>query len=261
MLVTGAARGFGQAIAELAAEEGARVAAADVDLAGAEAVAQGIRDRGGEAVAVECDVGSVASIDAMVDAALAAFGDIDVLANNAGITRVAPLLEVTERDWDSIMGVNARGAFFVLQRVAREMVARGRGGRIVNMASVVGKGGRASNAAYAASKGAVIAFTYQAASALAQHDICVNAICPGAAETEMFAGVRRQRAEASGQSYEETTLATLAGVPLGRLIDPADIARLAVFLAGPGRAQRHRPDHQHRRRGADGVGLAGGYWL
>ncbi|MDE2900483.1 MAG: SDR family oxidoreductase, partial [Chloroflexota bacterium] len=234
ILVTGAARGFGQAISAMAAEEGARVAVADVNLAGVEAVAQGIRDRGGEAVAIEANVSDVASIDAMVDAVLAAFGGIDILANNAGITRVAPLLEATERDWDSIMGVNAKGAFFVLHRVAREMVARGRGGRIINMGSVVGKGGRASNAAYAASKGAVLAFTYQASSALAQHDICVNAICPGAAETEMFAGVRRQRAEASGQSYEETTLATLAGVPLGRLIDPQDIARLVVFLAGPG---------------------------
>ena len=234
VLVTGAARGFGRAIAELAAGEGARVAAADVDLAGVETVARGIRERGGEAVALRADVSDVASVDAMVDATLAAFGGIDVLANNAGITRVAPLLEVTERDWDSIMGVNARGAFFVLQRVARAMVERGRGGRIVNMGSVVGKGGRASNAAYAASKGAVIAFTYQAASALAQHDICVNAICPGAAETDMFAGVRRQRAEASGQTYEEATLATLAGVPLGRLVDPQDIARLVVFLAGPG---------------------------
>ena len=234
MLVTGAARGFGQAIAELAAEEGARVAVADVNLDVVEAVAQGIRDRGGEAVALQADVSDVAAVDAMVAAAVEAFGGIDVLANNAGITRVAPLLEVTESDWDSIMGVNAKGAFFVQQRVAREMVERGRGGRIINMGSVVGKGGRASNAAYAASKGAVIAFTYQASSALARHDICVNAICPGAAETEMFAGVRRQRAEASGQSYEETTLATLAGVPLGRLIDPQDIARLAVFLAGPG---------------------------
>lgn len=234
LLVTGAARGFGQAIAELAAGEGARVAAADIDMAGVEAVAQGIRDRGGEAVAIEANVGDVASIDAMVDATITAFGGIDVLANNAGITRVAPLLEVSEHDWDLIMGVNAKGAFFVLHRVAREMVARGCGGRIVNMGSVVGKGGRASNAAYAASKGAVIAFTYQASSALAQHDICVNAICPGAAETDMFAGVRRQRAEVSGHSYEETTLATLAGVPLGRLIDPQDIARLVVFLAGPG---------------------------
>ena len=234
LLVTGGARGFGQAIAELAAEEGARVAVADMNLEGAESVAQGIRDRGGEAVAIEADVSDLASIDAMVGAAIDAFGSIDVLANNAGITRYAPLLEVPESDWDSIMGVNAKGAFFVLQRVAREMVARGQGGRIVNMASVAGKGGRASNAAYAASKAAVIAITLHAAGALAGHGINVNAICPGAAETEMFAGIRRQRAAAFGQTYEENTNATLASVPLGRIIDPQDIARMVVFLAGPG---------------------------
>ena len=234
VLVTGAARGFGRAIAELAVEEGARVAVSDVNLDGVEAVAQAIRDRGGEAVAIEADVSDIGSIDAMVAAAVDAFGGIDVLANNAGITRFAPLLEVSEGDWDSIMGVNAKGAFFVLQRVAREMVARGRGGRIINMASVAGKTGRASNAAYAASKASVISITYQAASALASHDINVNAICPGAAETEMFAGIRRQRAAAFGQTYEQNTLDTLASVPLGRIIDPQDVARLLVFLAGPG---------------------------
>ena len=218
----------------MAAEEGARLAVADLNLDGVEAVAQGIRDRGGEAIAIEADVRDLASIDAMVTAAVDAFGGIDILMNNAGITRYAPLLEVPESDWDSIMGVNAKGSFFTLQRVAKEMVARGQGGRIINMGSVVGKGGRASNAAYAASKGAVIAFTYQAASALAQHDINVNAICPGGAETEMFAGVRRQRAAAMGQTFEEHTLAGLAGVPLGRIIAPEDVAKLAVFLMGPG---------------------------
>ena len=234
LLVTGGARGFGQAIAELAAVEGARVAVADVNIEGVEGVAQGIRGRGGEAVAIRADVSDLASIDAMVDATLGAFGSIDVLANNAGITSYAPLLEVPESDWDSIMGVNAKGAFFTLQRVAQEMVARGQGGRIVNMASVAGKGGRASNAAYAASKAAVIAITLHAAAALAGNDINVNAICPGAAETEMFAGVRRQRAAALGQTYEQNTNDTLASVPLGRVIDPQDIARMVVFLAGPG---------------------------
>ena len=234
LLVTGGARGFGQAIAELAAEEGARVAVADVNIEGVEAVARGIRDRGGEAVAIRADVTDLASINAMVDAALEAFGGVDILANNAGITSYAPLLEVPESDWDSIMGVNAKGAFFTLQRVAQEMVARRQSGRIVNMASVAGKGGRASNAAYAASKAAVIAITLHAAAALAGNGINVNAICPGAAETEMFAGVRRQRAAALGQTYEENTNATLASVPLGRIIDPQDIARMVVFLAGPG---------------------------
>ena len=235
VLVTGAGRGMGRATAELAAEEGARVAVADIDLDGAEAVAAGIRGRGGEAVAIEADVGDLASIDAMVDAALAAFGGIDVLVNNAGITRYAPFFEVTEADWDAFMRVNAKGSFFTLQRVAREMAARGQGGRIVNMASIAGKGFRGtSNAAYASTKGAVIAFTYQASSALAEHGICVNAVCPGPIDTDMSRGVGRQRAEAMGRSFEEQLTSGLDSIPLGRMIPPEDVARMVVFLMGPG---------------------------
>ena len=235
VLVTGAARGMGRATAELAAEEGARVAVADLNIDGVEAVAKGIRDRGGEAIAIEADVGDLASIDAMVDATLEAFGGIDILVNNAGITRYAPFLEVTEGDWDAFMRVNAKGSFFTLQRVAKEMVQRGAGGRIINMASIAGKGFRGtSNAAYASSKGAVIAFTYQAADSLARHNINVNAVCPGPIDTDMSQGVRRQRAEASGQSFEEHTISGLDGIPLGRMIPPEDVARMVVFLMGPG---------------------------
>ena len=148
---------------------------------GAEAVVAGIKERGGDAVAISADVGDLESINAMVEATLEAFGCIDILVNNAGITRYAPFMEVTEDDWDSFMRVNAKGSFFTLQRVAAEMIQRGEGGRIINMASIAGKGFRGtSNAAYASTKGAVIAFTYQASSALAQHNICVNAVCPGA---------------------------------------------------------------------------------
>ena len=235
VLVTGAARGMGRATAERAAGEGARVAVADLALDGAEAVARGIRERGGEAVAIESDVGDLASINAMVDAALAAFGAIDVLVNNAGITRYAEFMDVTEADWDAFMRVNAKGGFFTMQRVAREMVARGQGGRIINMASIAGKGFRGtSNAAYAATKGAVIAFTYQGASALAQHGINVNAVCPGPIDTDMSRGVGRQRAAAAGRSFEEQLTAGLDSIPLGRMIPPEDVARMVVFLMGPG---------------------------
>ena len=235
VLVTGAARGMGRAIAEQAAEEGARVAVADINAAGVEAVAAGIRERGGEAIALGSDVGDLQSIDAMVTATIAAFGAIDILVNNAGITRYAPFLEVTEGDWDAFMRVNAKGSFFTLQRVAAHMVERGQGGRIINMASIAGKGFRGtSNAAYAASKGAVIAFTYQAADVLARHNINVNAVCPGPIDTDMSQGVRRQRAEAGGQTYEEHSAAGLDSIPLGRMIPPEDVARMVVFLMGPG---------------------------
>ena len=235
VLVTGAARGMGRATAELAAAEGARVAVADLNIDGAEAVAKGIRDRGGEAVAIGADVGDLGSIDAMVDAALEAFGAIDILVNNAGITRYAPFMEVTEEDWDSFMRVNAKGSFFTLQRVAREMIERGQGGRIINMASIAAKGFRGtSNAAYASTKGAVVAFTYQASSALAQHNICVNAVCPGPVDTDMSRGVGRQRADAMGRSFEEQLTSGLDSIPLGRMIPPEDVAQMVVFLMGPG---------------------------
>ena len=235
VLVTGAARGMGRATAELAAAEGARVAVADLNIDGAEAVAKGIRDRGGDAVAIAADVGNLGSIDAMVDAALEAFGAIDILVNNAGITRYAPFMEVTEEDWDSFMRVNAKGSFFTLQRVAREMIERGQGGRIINMASIAAKGFRGtSNAAYASTKGAVVAFTYQASSALAQHNICVNAVCPGPVDTDMSRGVGRQRADAMGRSFEEQLTAGLDSIPLGRMIPPEDVAQMVVFLMGPG---------------------------
>lgn len=234
-LVTGAARGMGRATAEQAAAEGARVAVVDINLAGAEAVAAAIKENGGEAVAIAADVGDLESIDAMVEATLEAFGCIDILVNNAGITRYAPLMEVTEEDWDSFMRVNAKGSFFTMQRVAAEMIKRGEGGRIINMASIAGKGFRGtSNAAYASTKGAVIAFTYQGASSLAEHNINVNAVCPGPIDTDMSRGVGRQRAEAMGRSFEEQATAGLANIPLGRMIPPDDVARMVVFLMGPG---------------------------
>ena len=234
-LVTGAARGMGRATAEQAAAEGARVAVVDINLAGAEAVVAAIKERGGEAVAIAADVGDLDSINAMVEATLEAFGSIDILVNNAGITRYAPLMEVTEDDWDSFMRVNAKGSFFTMQRVAAEMIKRGQGGRIINMASIAGKGFRGtSNAAYASTKGAVIAFTYQGASSLAEHNINVNAVCPGPIDTDMSRGVGRQRAEATGRTLEEQARSSLENIPLGRMIPPEDVARMVVFLMGPG---------------------------
>ena len=132
------------------------------------------------------------------------------------------------------MRVNAKGSFFTLQRVAKEMVQRGAGGRIINMASIAGKGFRGtSNAAYASSKGAVIAFTYQAADSLARHNINVNAVCPGPIDTDMSQGVRRQRAEASGQSFEEHTISGLDSIPLGRMIPPEDVAKMVSSSWAP----------------------------
>src|SRR5246500_4449512 len=178
VLVTGAGAGIGRAIAIGMAEAGAVVAAADIDLAAAQRTADQAGGNSRRAIAVEVDCGDVASIDAMVARTVAELGRLDAIVNNAGVTRCAYIMDLTEADWDRIHRVNAKGVFFCLQRAAREMIRQGSGGRIINIASISGRGyPGASNAAYAASKGAVISLTWMAAQQLGRHHINVNAIC------------------------------------------------------------------------------------
>ena len=233
-LVTGAGSGIGRACALALAEAGASVVAADINAAAAGATADLVAQGQKRAVAVTADVGDLGQIDAMVKAAIAAFGQIDILINNAGVTRSAYIMDLTEEDWDRIHRVNAKGVFFCLQRVAREMISR-RTGRIINTASIAGKGfAGTSNAAYAASKGAVISLTYTAAQQLARHDINVNAICPGVTRTPLVTAMLAQRAAEQGITVEEAERVFTKDIPLGRPNEPEDMAAMAVFLAGPG---------------------------
>lgn len=233
-LVTGAASGIGAACAKMLAEAGAMVVAADINAAGAIATAERIAAFQRQAVAVTADVGDLRQIDAMVQRALAAFGQIDILVNNAGVTRRADIMDLTEADWDRIHRVNAKGVFFCLQRVAREMIPR-RSGRIINIASIAGKGyAGTSNAAYAASKGAVISLTRTASQQLAKHDINVNSVCPGVTKTALSEANLSARAAEQGISVAEMEKRRAETIPLGRANDPEDIAALAVFLASPG---------------------------
>jgi NAD(P)-dependent dehydrogenase (short-subunit alcohol dehydrogenase family) len=162
-----------------------------------------------------------------------------VIVNNAGVTRYAPIMDLTEADWDRIHRVNAKGVFFCLQRAAQEMIRQnqvdGSGGRIINIASISGRGyAGASNAAYAASKGAVIALTKTAAQQLGRHNINVNAICPGVTRTELGARNAQLRAAERGITVAELQAEQERGIPLGRANQPEDIAAMAVFLASPG---------------------------
>ncbi len=231
VLVTGAGTGIGRAIALAFAEAGAQVAVSDLDERAAAAATEAA---GGGAMAVQADVGDVADIDRMVSTVVAGFGHLDVIVNNAGVTRGAYIMDLTEEDWDRMHRINAKGVFFCLQRAAREMIPR-REGRIINIASIAGRGfSGTSNAAYAASKGAVISLTKTAAQQLARHNLNVNAICPGVTMTEMVTRLVTQRAEKEGISVEEARAAAVKPIPLRRANDPADIAAMAVFLASPG---------------------------
>lgn len=232
-LVTGAGQGIGKAAAMALAAAGAHVVVADIATRKAEETAEAIMSLQRRAAAVTADVGDLDDIDRMVRRALELFGQIDILVNNAGVTRRADIMELTEQDWDRIHRVNAKGVFFCLQRVAREMIPR-RSGRIINTASIAGKGyAGTSNAAYAASKGAVISLTKTAAQQLARYDINVNSVCPGVTRTALSEANLRIRAQQEGVTVEEMERRRTEFIPLRRVNDPEDIAAMVVFLASP----------------------------
>ena len=234
VLVTGAGAGIGEAIAVAMAEAGANVVAADIDAEAAQRTADKAAAFQVKTLALQADVGDLRDIDRMIATAVGDFGKLDVIVNNAGVTRKAYIMDLTEEDWDRIHRVNAKGTFFCLQRAAREMIQQG-GGRIINIASIAGRGyPETSNAAYAASKGAVIAMTKTAAQQLAQHDINVNAICPGVTRTPLGERNLEERAKEQGTTVEEVRTRHYAHIPLGRPNEPEDIAAMAVFLASPG---------------------------
>lgn len=234
-VVTGAGQGIGRAIAMHLAQAGASVAVADINADTVEDTSAVIAEGGGESLAIHADVGALTEIDRMISQARDAFGRVDIIVNNAGVTRFLDVMEVGEADWDRIHRVNAKGVFFCMQRAAREMIDQGDGGRIINIASIAGKGYRGtSNAAYAASKGAVISMTMIAADQLARHNINVNAICPGVTVTDLSINNMRSRAESLGVSVAELEQARDARIPIGRANMPDDIGAMARFLAGPG---------------------------
>jgi NAD(P)-dependent dehydrogenase (short-subunit alcohol dehydrogenase family) len=233
-IVTGAGNGIGKAIALALARAGAQIVAVDLDGGAARDTAAAASAAGPRSLALDTDVGDLPSIDRMVQRVMETFGRVDVLVNNAGVTRRAYIMDLTEQDWDRIMRVNAKGVFFCLQRVAREMIPR-RSGAIINIASIAGKGyAGTSNAIYAASKGSVISLTRTAALQLARHDINVNAICPGITVTALSEATVAVRARDEGLSVEDMRRRRNAVIPLGRPNEPEDLAALAVFLSSPG---------------------------
>jgi D-sorbitol dehydrogenase (acceptor) len=225
-LITGGARGIGLAFARAYVAEGARVAIADRSGA-AEAAAE----FGDRAIGVALDVTDQASIDAAVARTADWGGGIDILLNNAAIFDLAPIVEITRESYERIFAVNVAGTLFTLQAVARRMIAQGRGGRIINMASQAGRRGEALVAVYCASKAAVISLTQSAGLGLIRHGINVNAIAPGVVDTPMWDEVDALFAKYEHKALGQKKREVGEGVPFGRMGRPEDLTGMAVFLA------------------------------
>jgi NAD(P)-dependent dehydrogenase (short-subunit alcohol dehydrogenase family) len=231
--VTGGAMGMGRCIAETLAAEGAMVAVTDIDLKLANQVAEDIRKKGGQAEAWKLDVSDRREIKKVIKEIVARFGRIDIWVNNAGVSSMVSFLQLTEHDWDYLHEVNGSGVFFCSQAAAGYMVKEGRGGKIINIASMAGK--RGGNAPYLAhyvyTKFGVIGLTQAMAKELSPSKITCNAVCPGYVATPMQerelvweAKLRNLTPEAVKQSYIDDT-------PLGRLETPQDVANMVLFLA------------------------------
>lgn len=227
-LITGAARGIGLAFAQAYAAEGAKVALADIDI---ERASKAARDIGDAAIAVEVDVTQQASIEAAVAETVDRFGQIDILINNAAIFTAAPIVEIARADFDAVFKINVAGTLFTLQAVARHMIARGGGGRIINMASQAGRRGEPLVAVYCASKAAIISLTQSAGLDLIRHGINVNAISPGVVDGEHWDGVDAFFAKHEGKAPGQKKREVGAAVPFGRMGTAHDLTGMAVFLA------------------------------
>ncbi|MCR4402331.1 MAG: 3-oxoacyl-ACP reductase FabG [Firmicutes bacterium] len=227
-VITGAAQGIGESIALHFAQEGAHIVACDLNLNGAELVAEKVRSMGRRALAFKVDVTKAVDIQAMVDKTLREFARIDILVNSAGILKHSLFIDMSEDDWDQVMSVNAKGTFLVGQAVARAMVSQ-RSGRIINISSCSGKKPTLKEAAYCASKSAVIGLTRVMALELGPYGINVNAILPGATDTPMVRRTFMTTPEVEREWIEKTALK--------RLGKPEDQAKVAVFLAS------HLADH------------------
>jgi 3-oxoacyl-[acyl-carrier protein] reductase len=219
-LVTGSARGIGRSIAELFCAEGATVVVNDVGSdAGARETLATLEAAGGKGSVEMFDVSDAAQVDAGVKHILEGHGRIDVLVNNAGITRDNLLLRLSEEDFDAVLRVNLKGTFLLTKMVTRHMIKQ-RSGKVVNISSVVGMMGNAGQSNYAAAKAGIIGFTKATARELASRNITVNAIAPGFIRTAMTAALP-----------EAVQKAFLAQIPLGRFAEPREVAELALFLA------------------------------
>lgn len=227
-LITGAARGIGATFAKAYVAEGATVAIGDINLERAEETAAAI---GPQAYAVKLDVTDQASIDEAFAQVVKRAGGLDILINNAALFDLAPIVEITRESYERLFKINVGGTLFCMQAAARQMIAQGRGGRIINMASQAGRRGEALVALYCATKAAVISLTQSAAMNLIEHRINVNAIAPGVVDGEHWDGVDALFAKYENRPLGEKKRLVGESVPYGRMGTAEDLVGMAVFLA------------------------------
>ena len=222
VIVTGAAQGIGFACARRFANDGAHVVLADIQADKGEAAAHSLRSAGAKAMFVACDVGDRGQVEALLEATVEAYGGLDVMISNAAILHPADILELEEEDFDRVVRVNLKGFFLTGQAAARQMVAQGRGGVIINMSSIQAYITNANLLSYAVCKGGVKQLTVAMALALAPKGIRVNAIGPGSIATEMVMQLI---------ASDEARRTVMSRTPMGRLGEPEEIAAVAAFLA------------------------------
>ena len=229
-LITGAARGIGLEFARAYIAEGATVALADIN---AEAVGKAAASLGPKAIGVQMDVTKQDSIDAGFAEAISKMGKLDILINNAALFSASPIAEITRADYERLFSVNVSGTLFCLQAAARHMIARGEGGRIINMASQAGRRGEGLVGVYCASKAAVISLNQSAGLDLIKHKINVNAIAPGVVDGEHWDGVDAFFAKYEGKAPGQKKREVGEAVPHGRMGTAQDLTGMAIFLATP----------------------------
>ncbi len=226
--ITGAARGIGYAFAQRYLAEGARVVIADINI---ERARQSAEQLGDACTAVECDVTNQSSIESAVAFAIDTLGGIDILINNAALFSVAPIVDIQRTDFDSVFAINVGGTLFTMQAVAKHMIERGQGGKIINMASQAGRRGEPLVAVYCATKAAVISLTQSAGLDLIKHGINVNAISPGVVDGEHWDGVDAFFAQYENKAPGQKKTEVGNSVPFGRMGVAEDLTGMAVFLA------------------------------
>lgn len=232
-VVTGGGQGIGRAICLRLARDGADVVVMDLKKENANAVAGEVEAMGVRAMAFEVDVTNREAVRNAMAEVPKALGGIDILVNNAGIGMFNPIFDIEEKELDIQFNVNVKGLFFSLQAAAEHMVQQGRGGRIINLASQAGRRGEALALSYCMSKAAVISINQSAALALAPYKINVNAVAPGVVDTPFWVEVDKKFAKLQGLPEGEPKRRAVEAIPLGRIEQPEDVAKVVAFLAGP----------------------------